>query len=112
MSRYMQIRIHLEPVYHPELRAHFPKLASVLEGLGIPVDPLRTTLYDLALVLERGLYGEIRPALKAALKRHLPVLRDLRGQVEKKLASWQREGLDDLLYRIEDVFEELEKDLD
>jgi len=112
LSRYMQIRIRIEPVYHPELGAHFPKLAKALEELGISQDQGSTTLYHLIRELERALYREIRPALRRAIERHRPKLLFLQGAVEERLAMWQREGLDELLYRIEDVFSDLERDLD
>lgn len=112
MSRFMQIRIEIEPVYHPDLRAHFPKLAKTLDGLGISTDPSRTTLYHLIREMERALYGEIRPALRRAIEHYRTRLLSLQEAVDERLATWKREGLDELLYQIEDVFADLEKDLD
>lgn len=112
MSRFMQIRIQIEPVYHPELRAHFPKLARALEELGVPSDRRQTTLYHLIRELERALYRQVRPALRGVIERHRPRLLSLQEAVEERLAAWQREGLDELLYQIEDVFADLERDLD
>ena len=112
MSRFMQIRIQLEPVYRPELRLHFPKLAEAIEDLGVPVDPRRTTLYHLIRELERAMNGDLRPAMRRALESHRSHLLTLQKAVEEKLAAWELDGLDELLYRIEDEFEALEKDLD
>ncbi len=112
MSRYMQIRLQLEPVYRPELRVHFPRLAMALQELGVVVDSRRTTLFHLIREMERAEGAEIGPALRRVLENHMPQLRSLRKAVEEKLASWKLEGLDELLYKIEDVFELLEKDLD
>ncbi len=112
MSRFMQIRIQIEPVYHPELRAHFPRLAKTLDELGISTDPARTTLYHLIQELERALYRDMRPALRRAIEQHRPRLLSLHEAVEERLSIWQREGLDGLLYEIEDVFTDLERDLD
>jgi hypothetical protein len=112
MSRFMQIRIHLEPVYKPDFQAHFPKLAEVLDELGMDIDLRRVTLYQLIQELERALYGDVRPHVRDTLQLHMPALRTLQKGVEEKLSTWQREGLDPLLYQIEDAFELLERDLD
>jgi hypothetical protein len=112
MSRFMQIRLQLEPVYRPELRAHYPKLARALAELGVVVDSRRTTLFHLIREMDRAVLGESRPALRRAMEVHMPQLRLLWKAVEEKLAAWRLEGLDELLYKIEDVFELLEKDLD
>lgn len=111
MSRYMQIRLHLEPIYRSNLQAHFPRLAGALEELGVAADERRMTLYHLIQELERALYWEIHPALKGVLERHMPTLKMLQKEVEEKLAGWKLEGLDELLYRIEDAFQDLEEDL-
>lgn len=112
MSRFMQIRLRLEPEYRPDLNAHFPKLTKALDEIGIEKDPSSITLYDLIRELQRSLYGEMRTALKQVLEKHLAGLLSLRDAVEEKIAAWKLEGLDELLYRIEDAFEELEHDLD
>ena len=113
MSKYMQIRIHLEPFYRPELKDHFPKLARALDEMGVEVDPRRKTLYHIVEDLERGLYLDVRPALKEIIRSHLSShLTPLRNAIEGKLAAWKLEGLDELLYRLEDAFEDLERDLD
>jgi hypothetical protein len=111
MSRFMQIRIHLEPVYRPDLQSHFPRLSKTLEALGISAQLCCATLYHLVRELERAVYGDIDPALRRTLERHTPVLVRLRGEVEEKLAAWKLEGLDELLYRMEDAFQELEREL-
>jgi hypothetical protein len=112
MSRFMQIRLQIQAVYRPELGAHFPKLASALEELGIGVDQHRVTLYSLVRELERAVYGDARPGLGEALAKHLPSLVATRNQIDEKLSMWERHGLDELLYRMEDGFEDLERDLD
>jgi hypothetical protein len=108
----MQIRLHLEPVYKPDLQTHFPKLAETLDELGVDVDLRRGTLYQLIRELERALSGEVRPHVRETLQRHMPALRTLQKGVEEKLSTWHREGLDPLLYQIEDAFDLLERDLD
>jgi hypothetical protein len=112
MSRFTQIRIILKAIYKPDLRAHFPKVARALEELGIEFDAQSVTLYHLIGKLEQALYGEMRPGLRTVLERHRPQLLALHGKVEEKLAAWKLDGLDELLYRMEDAFQDLEGDLD
>jgi hypothetical protein len=108
----MQIRLHLEPAYKPDFQTHFPKLAEVLHELGVDVDLRGVTLYQLIRELERALHGDVRPHVRDTLQRHMPAMRTLQKGVEEKLSIWQREGLDPLLYQIEDAFDLLERDLD
>lgn len=107
----MQIRLRLEAVYRPELRDHFPKLSRALEEMGIKIDPGRSTLYHIVEELERGLYSPVSPVLKDTVKAHMDRLLALRKAIEERLAAWKLEGLDELLYKLEDSFEDLEKDL-
>jgi hypothetical protein len=108
----MQIRLKLEPVYKPDLGSHFPRLAAALEELRVSYDDAHTTLLGLVTEIQRALYGDVKPALKETLRRHQTQLIALRSQVEEKIAAWKLEGLDELLYQLEDAFEALEKDLD
>jgi hypothetical protein len=100
------------PVYKPDLEAHFPRLAKAVEELGIEAEPLTTSLYHLIWKLEQAFYGEMRPGLKKVLEQHRPKLQRLYKVVEEKLAAWKLDGLDELLYQIEDAFQDLEGDLD
>ncbi|MEJ5376182.1 MAG: hypothetical protein WHX93_06355 [bacterium] len=45
-------------------------------------------------------------------RKHLPGLVELRDLIREKPARWEREGLDGLLYKLEDLFQDLEGDLD
>ncbi len=112
LSRFMQIRIRLEPAYRPKLDAHFPRLARVLEELGVKANPQRVTLYDLVGELERASEGQARSPVCKALQKHLHGLVKLRDLIREKLARWEPEGLDGLLYKLEDLFQDLEGDLD
>ena len=109
----MQIRLNIEPVYHPDFKTEFPKLAEVLLSCGVDIDPSRTTLYDLIREIRKASHWEdVRPPVRRLFENHLRVLGPLENEVEEKLAAWRLEGLDALLYKIEDAFEDLEKDLD
>lgn len=112
MSRFMQIRIQIQAVYRPDLRAHFPKLARVLEELRADVDPYTVSLYSLVTELERALHGDLRPGLRRVMESHLGALVQMRNAVDEKLSTWEHRGLDELLYAMEDRFQDLERDLD
>ena len=113
MSRYMQIRLNIEPAYRADLKSDFPKLAEVFEFGEIEIDPFRTTLYKLIREVRRASHwDDVHPQARRTLEKHLDVLGPLEEQVSEKLSAWKLEGLDDLLYKIEDAFEDLEKDLD
>ena len=111
MSRQMQIDIRLLPFYEKGFKGHFPKLAKAMENSGYldSGDP-EPSLYDLVDVLRRmNLDPQVPSPVKKAFAPFLQKLTALKEVAREALLARKLNELDQLLYRIEDEFEDLEK---
>ena len=115
MSRFMQIDLKLLPLYGSGgLRHAFPNLASWLKACGrdrlLREEP---PLYQLVEGLERLATDPAVPAAtKAGLMRLLPRFSRVRDEAREHLLSYRLKDLDACLYRLEDLFQDLEKELE
>jgi len=113
MSKFMEIEIKLVPVYGSGgLPARFPNLAKFLKDHG----------YDRVLEAEPGLYQlvdvltRIRndPAIAKDAKRAISSLHDkiqkVRDEAREHLLGRRLNELDQTLYRLEDLFNDLEQE--
>jgi hypothetical protein len=113
MSKYMQIDIKLLPFYEKPFKTHFPKLANLLQTLSY-TEPLEKepSLYALVDVLH-GIRRDPKTPQDVKLKLD-PCLRKLlalRDEARELLLGRRLNALDQVLYHLEDEFEELERDL-
>ena len=113
MSQYMQIDIKLLPFYEKRFKTHFPKLAKLLQSLSY-AEPLEKemSLYTLVDVLQR-IHRDPKtpPDVKSKVDPHLRKLLPLRDEARELLLGRRLNALDQVLYRIEDEFEDLEHGL-
>jgi hypothetical protein len=70
------------------------------------------SLYELVGQLDPLLFRLEGTPLREVLLRHREQLRGLHKSIEENIADWNLAQADRLLYRIEDTFEEMEKDLE
>jgi len=111
----MQIDVKVVPVYGSGgLRHAFPNLASWLKACGrdrlLREEP---PLYQLVEGLERLATDPAVPAAtKAGLMRLLPRFSRIRDEAREHLLSYRLKDLDACLYRLEDLFQDLEKELE
>jgi hypothetical protein len=113
MSKYMQIDIKLLPFYEKRFKTHFPKLAKLLQTLSY-TEPLEKelSLYALVDVLQRILRDPKTPHdMKSKVEAHVRKLLSLRDEARELLLGRRLNALDQILYRIEDEFEDLEQGL-
>jgi hypothetical protein len=111
MSKYMQIDIRLLPFYEKAFKGHFPKLAKAMENSGYrdSADP-EASLYSLVDVLRRmNLDPQVPSFVKERLRPFLEKLVALKEMAREALLARRLKDLDQVLYRIEDEFEDLEK---
>lgn len=109
----MQIDIKLLPFYERSFKTHFPRLAKLLQALSHS-EPLEKelSLYALVDVLQRILRDPGTPQdIKSKVAPQLQKLLPLKGEARELLLARQLNALDQLLYRMEDEFEELERAL-
>jgi len=114
MSKYMQIDIRLLPFYERAFTDHFPKLAKTMENSGyFDSGGPEASLYSLVDVIRRmNLDPQVPSSVKERLRPSLEKLMALKEVAREALLARRLSELDQLLYKIEDEFEDLEKTLE
>lgn len=112
MSKYMQITVIIRPYYQRDFEETFPKLARHLGYLDKDLVRQNPSLYELVTRLDKLLYAFDGTQLREVLLRHREKLQNLHKSIEKKISDWDLAGADQLLYHIEDIFDEIESELD
>jgi hypothetical protein len=90
----------------------YPKLARYLRQADLSFSNKPPSLYELAGQLDALLYQFDGTALRKILVRHGDKIRNTRKMVEQQIADRQLAQADKLLYTLEDIFDEIESDLD
>jgi len=107
----MHIAVTVTPYYQEEFDQTFPKLARHLGYLDAPLVRSNPSLYALAGKLDKLLYAFDGTELREVLLRHREGLLSLHKNIEEKIADWNLAQADKLLYKVEDIFEEIEAEL-
>ena len=109
----MQIDIRLLPFFEKPFKVVFPKLAKVLRQMSyLESREAEVSLYALVAYLERvrldpGVPSEVKNDILPHLKRMIP----LRDRAREYLLARKLNELDRILYQLEDIFEDLERNL-
>ena len=112
MSKYMQIAVKVNPYYQEDLARTYPKLARHLGYLDEPLVRSNPSLYALASQLDQLLYKFDGTKLREVLLRRQEKLKSLHQSIETELANWNLAAADRSLYALEDIFDEIEGELD
>lgn len=112
MSKNMQLTIRVRPYYEKDLEGTYPKLARYLRHHDSILASRNPSLYELAGLVEQLLYRFDGTPLREVLSRHGDNLRSLYKNIQENIADWNLAQADKFLYRIEDVFDEIESELD
>jgi hypothetical protein len=112
MSKHMQLKVRIRPYYNKGLNKAYPKLAhrlSYLDEAWVERDP---SLFEIIAKLDQLLYQlEGDPPFRELLLRHRSALHRLYEDIEERIADWHLAKADQLLYKIEDIFDEIEREL-
>jgi uncharacterized protein YicC (UPF0701 family) len=111
MSKYMQISVSVKPHYGGELEKTYPRLARHLGYLNAALVQRNPSLYELAAGLDKLLYAFEGTTLREVLLRHREKLKSLHENIEGNIANWNLSQADRLLYKLEDIFDEIETEL-
>ena len=111
MSTYMQLSVTVSPFYQEEFDKTFPKLARHLGYLDAALVQSNPSLYALAGRLDQLLYAFDGTELREVVLRHRQELLSLHKEIEANIADWHLAQADKLLYKVEDIFEEIEGEL-
>jgi len=112
MSKYMQLTVTVRPFYEREMKRVYPKLVRYLrqiDSFSLDRDP---SLYELAGQLDSILYHSDGTSLREVLLWHGDSLRNTHKKVQENIADRNLAQADKLLYILEDIFDEIESDLD
>ncbi len=113
MSKYMQLTVDVRPFYAQGFNAAYPKLAASLSHANAIGEDDEPALYDLVARLDKVLYAlDGSPEVKEILLKQKDSLKALYDEIEGYVADWKLSDADKALYRMEDVFEEIEYALD
>ncbi len=111
MSTCMQIAVTVTPYYQEDFAGTFPKLARHLGYLDAALVRSNPSLYALAVRLDKLLYAFDGTELREVLLRHREGILGLHRSIEENIADWNLAQADKLLYKLEDIFEEIEGEL-
>jgi hypothetical protein len=112
MSKNMQLTVIVRPYYEQDLEGTYPKLVRCLRHQDSSPANQNPSLYELAGQLDQLLYRFDGTPLREVLLRHADKLRNLYNAIQENIADWNLSQADKLLYRIEDIFDEIESELD
>ena len=112
MSKYMQLTTKIRPYYKKGLSKAYPRIAHRLHFLGAAWVEKGPSLFEIVGTLDRVLYQlEGDPAFREILLQHKSTLHKLYKDIEEQIADWHLARADKLLYKIEDIFDEIEREL-
>ena len=112
MSKYMQLTVTVRPYYPKDLEGTYPKLARYLGHLDPSLASRNPSLYELVGQLDQLLYRLEGTQLREVLLRHGEKLRKLYKSIQENIADWNLTKADQLLHSMEDIFAEIELELD
>ena len=112
MSKYMHIKVTVLPYYQNGLDEIYPKLERYVKTLDSELGGRNPSLYAIAGQLDKILYRFDGTPLREVLLSHKENLRNLYKSIEEKIADWNLAQADLFLYKLEDIFEKIESELD
>ena len=114
MSKFMEIEIKLVPIYGSAgLEGRYPNLANFLKEWGYErIIADRPSLYHLVDVLTRVRNDPAIPGhAKTPINRLHDKIQKVHDEAREHLLSRHLNELDQTLYRLEDLYDDLEKEL-
>ena len=112
MSKHMQLTVTVRPFYEGEMAGVYPKLIRSLGQADLRLLNKNPSLYEIAGQLDSLLYNSDGTSLRDILVRHGDKIRNTYKMIEKNIADRKLAQADQLLYALEDIFDEIESDLD
>ena len=112
MSKYMQLTVTVRPYYQNDLQGIYPKLASHSGYVDSSLANRNPALYELGGQLDKLLYQLDGTKLREVFLRHSEKLRNQYKIIQENIADWKLSEADKLLYSFEDIFDEIESELE
>jgi hypothetical protein len=112
MSKHMQITVTIRPFYKKSFEKTYPRLARHLSYQDHGLVEKNPSLYELAGQIDMLLYKYDGTPLRQVLLDHKQKLTRTFDAVEKNIADRNLAEADKLLYTLEDIFDDIEYQLD
>lgn len=112
MSRFMKITVTINPYYEKDLEGTYPKLGWYLRHHDPTLADQNPSLYKLAGMMDQLLFRFDGTKLRDALLLHEDKLRALYKNIEADIADRNLSRADKFLYQVEDIFDEIELQLE
>ena len=108
----MQLVVQIRPYYKKDLKSIYPRIADALSSIDKRDVYASLSLFDIVGKLDRILYeAEGIPPFRKIMLGYRDKLEKLHGEAQTLIADWKLAKVDQLLYQIEDIFEDIEREL-
>jgi hypothetical protein len=112
MSKTMQLTVRVRPCYNKDMKSDYPKISRDLSYVHETWVEGWPSLFDIVGRLDKLLYElEGNPPFRKILLKHKDGLRKLHKEVEEHIADWDLAKADKALYQMEDIFDQIEWEL-
>ncbi|MDY6837111.1 MAG: hypothetical protein SWH78_03965 [Thermodesulfobacteriota bacterium] len=112
MSKHMQLTVRVRPYYKKGFREVYPLIAKRLSYLDPTWVEEGPSLFEIVGRLDKLLYAlEGDPPFREILLDHRAKLHELYEHTEEQIADWHLAQADKHLYTMEDIFDEIEREL-
>jgi hypothetical protein len=109
----MQITVKVRPYYKKDMKSEYPNIAKGLSHVHDAWIEEEPSLFELVGKLDKLLYElEGNPPFRKILLKFKDDLQKLHKQAEEHIADWDLAEADKTLYQMEDIFDQIEWELD
>ncbi len=112
MSKYMQLTVRIHPYYKKSFAEAYPGIARRFGYLDEQWAEEGPSLFEIVGRLDKLLYQlEGDPPFREILLAHRAKLHKLYEETQEHIADWHLSKADQLLYKMEDIFDEIEREV-
>ncbi len=111
MSKYMQLTVIVRPYFAKDFESVYPKLARRLSLADPAFAAKGPSLYEIVGQLDMLLYRSEGMSLRNLLLARREKLKELYRNIETNIAEWNLSAADRFMYELEDMFDEIEREL-
>lgn len=104
--------VRIKPYYKKDLKEVYPKFVGNLSYFNKALAEESPPLFDIVGRLDKLLYDIGNSNFKEIILKHREKLSKLHEEVQTSIADWDLAKADQALYKIEDIFDEMEWELD